>query len=50
MADGNSETRRGAASEVHRRQRTKNWAVLAVLLALVALVYVVAILRMKAGG
>jgi hypothetical protein len=50
MADGDTGQRRGGASEVHRRQRTKNWAVLAVLLGLVALVYVVAILRMKAGG
>ena len=42
--------RSNSDSDMHRRQRTKNYAVLAVLLALVVLFYVVAIVRMKGGG
>jgi hypothetical protein len=32
-----------------RRQRARNWALLSVLLALVALIYIVAIVRMGGG-
>ena len=32
-----------------RRQRARNWALLMVLLALVALIYIVAIVRMGGG-
>lgn len=33
-------------SEMHRRQRAKNWALLAVLVAFIVLVYFVSIVRM----
>ena len=36
-------------SEVHRRQRVKNWAIGAVLATFVVLVYFVAIVRMGGG-
>jgi len=39
--------RRNSDSEVHRRQRGKNLAMLAGLVALVLLFYVIAILRMS---
>jgi hypothetical protein len=42
--------RSNSDSDMHRRQRAKNYAVLIVLLALVALFYVVAIVRMQGGG
>jgi len=40
---------RPSRSEVHRRQRVKNWAILAVLVTFVVLVYFVAIVRMGGG-
>ena len=40
---------RPSRSEVHRRQRVKNWAILAVLVMFVVLVYFVAIVRMGGG-
>ncbi|HSD34918.1 MAG TPA: hypothetical protein VLE26_05825 [Alphaproteobacteria bacterium] len=42
MADREAEERR-------RRQRAKNWTLVAVLLAFVGLVYVVSIVRMSGG-
>ena len=42
MADREAEERR-------RRQRAKNWALVAVLVAFVALVYAVSIVRMSGG-
>lgn len=39
----------GYRSETHRRQRGKNIAVLVVLLAFVALIYVVAMVQMSGG-
>ena len=38
---------RDAAEERRRRQRAKNWTLVAVLFALVALIYVVTIVRMS---
>jgi fatty acid desaturase len=40
---------RGDAEERRRRQRVKNWTLVAVLFALVALIYVVSIVRMSGG-
>lgn len=37
-------------SEMHRRQRTKNWALLAALVAFIVLVYFVSIVRMGMNG
>lgn len=45
-----AEQKSGSDSEMHRRLRGKNRAMLAVLLGLVALIYAVAIVRMKAGS
>ncbi|MBP7336818.1 hypothetical protein [Niveispirillum sp.] len=39
----------GGDSHVHRRQRGKNLAVLAALFAFVAIIYVVAMIRMSGG-
>jgi len=38
----------GYRSEMHRRQRSKNWAMLAALVGLIILFYMVALVRM--GG
>jgi hypothetical protein len=38
--------KQGAKSEMHRRQRAKNWAMLAALVGLVILFYVIAVVRM----
>jgi hypothetical protein len=38
-----------AGDEPSRRRRTRNWALFAVLLALVALIYVISIVRMGGG-
>jgi hypothetical protein len=35
--------------EARRRQRARNWAILAALLTFVAIVYVVSIVKMKGG-
>jgi len=40
-------TERDAAEERRRRQRTKNWTLVAVLLAFVAVIYAVTIVRMS---
>lgn len=37
-------------SEIHDKKRLKNYAVLALVLGWCALIFVVAIVRMKAGG
>ncbi len=47
MAEGKDGRR--YPSELHRRQRRKNRAMLVVLLAVVALIYVVAMVRMSGG-
>ena len=47
MAD--DDDKRLLASEVHKRQRSKNLAMLAVLVGLVVLFYVVALVRMGGG-
>ena len=39
----------GADTELHRRQRGKNLAVLAALFGFVAIIYVVAMVRMSGG-
>lgn len=50
MDDDNKTNRRsGSDTEVHRRQRGKNLAVLGVLLFLVALIYLIAMVRMTGG-
>ncbi len=41
--------KRGYESEVHRRQRTKNLALLIALLAFVVLIYLVSIVRIGGG-
>ena len=41
--------KRGVRSEMHRRQRSKNLTMLAVLVGLVVLFYVTAIVRMGGG-
>ncbi len=41
--------KRGYESEVHRRQRSKNLAILIVLLAFVIVVYLVSVVRMGGG-
>ena len=41
--------KRTAHSDLHRRQRAKNWALLAALLAFVAVVYLVSLVRMGGG-
>jgi hypothetical protein len=48
MAD--EKDKRRYVSEVHKRQRSKNYAMLAVLGALVVLFYVVAIVRIGGAG
>jgi hypothetical protein len=48
MTDNNDKRR--YVSEVHRRQNSKNYAMLAVLGALVVLFYVVAIVRIGGAG
>ena len=40
---------RDCAQERRRRQRAKNWALVAALFALVALIYAVSIVRMSGG-
>jgi fatty acid desaturase len=40
---------RDGAQERRRRQRAKNWALVAALFALVALIYAVSIVRMSGG-
>ncbi|HEX9809330.1 MAG TPA: hypothetical protein VGC25_06965 [Alphaproteobacteria bacterium] len=47
-AEGNA--RRPARSEVHRRQREKNIALLVVLATLAALFYVITIVKMGGAG
>ncbi len=47
MADDNGKRR--YPSEVHKRQRSKNLTMLAVLVGLVVLFYVVALVRMSGG-
>lgn len=42
--------RHGADTEPHRRQRAKNFALLAALLGFVFLVYIVAMVRMSGGS
>lgn len=39
----------GADTELHRRQRGKNLAVLATLVAFIVIIYVVAMVRMSGG-
>lgn len=46
----NEKDKRRYVSEVHKRQRSKNYAMLAVLGALVVLFYVVAIVRIGGAG
>jgi len=46
--DPNDQSRRPGSSEVHRRKRGKNLAVLAALLAFIVLIYFVSLVRM--GG
>lgn len=48
MLDPNDQSRRPGSSEVHRRKRAKNLAVLAALIAFIVLIYFVSIVRM--GG
>ena len=40
---------RDGAQDRRRRQRTKNWALVALLFALAALIYAVTIVRMSGG-
>ena len=49
MAEGKKKPPKRYRSELHRRQRTKNLALMAVLVAFVILVYLVAIVRMGGG-
>ncbi len=49
MAKDDDKAKRRYPSEVHRRQRSKNLALLVVLLAFAILVYFVAIVRMSGG-
>jgi fatty acid desaturase len=46
---GGKKTERRYPSEMHRRQRAKNWAVFIALAGFVILVYFVAIVRMSGG-
>lgn len=48
MSDARDDTKRPGQSDMHRRQRGKNLALLAVLVSLCVLFYLVAIVRM--GG
>ncbi|MFV3127909.1 hypothetical protein [Niveispirillum sp. KHB5.9] len=41
--------RHGADTEIHRRQRGKNLAVLAALVTFIIIIYVVAMVRMSGG-
>ena len=50
MAMPDSKDERKYRSELHRRQRKKNLALMAVLLAWCAIFYVVAILRLGGGS
>lgn len=50
MDEDKQPSRGNARSELHKRQRGKNLAVLAVLLFLVGLIYVIAMVRMSGGG
>tara|TARA_Y100000588_G_C13863840_1_gene757377 strand:+ start:448 stop:618 length:171 start_codon:yes stop_codon:yes gene_type:complete len=43
------DNKRGYPSDMHRRQRSKNWTMLSVLVGLVVLFYVVALVRMGGG-
>ena len=49
MAEGKKKPPKRYRSELHRRQRTKNFALMAVLIGFVVLVYFVAIVRMSGG-
>ena len=49
MAEGKKKAPKRYRSELHRRQRVKNLALMAVLVAFVILVYFVAIVRMGGG-
>ncbi len=42
--------RHGADTDVHRRQRGKNLAVLGALVAFIVIIYVVAMVRMSGGN
>lgn len=50
MMDTERKTDTEAGNDLRKRQRGKNYAMLAVLLALVALIYVVAMVRMSGGA
>ena len=49
MAEGEIKPPKRHRSELHRRQRTKNLALMAILVAFVIIVYFVAIVRMGGG-
>lgn len=49
MDDDKRDSRGNPGSELHKRQRNKNLAVLGALLFLVVLIYVIAMVRMSGG-